>query len=63
MKFLINLLEAAGVVREKKTPWGVTIIYTNDVVVAVDSDFLEKTKESVNGKANNTKRDKQARKG
>ena len=62
MKFLINLLETAGVMREKKTPWGVTVIYTNDIVVAVDNDFLEKTKESANGKTNNTKRDRQTRK-
>lgn len=62
MKYLINLLEAADVVKEKKTPWGVTIIYTNDIVIAVGSDFLEKTKESANGKTNNTKRDRQARK-
>ena len=63
MKYFIDLLESGEITKEKKTPYGITLIITNELVVAVDSHFRDKIRESRYAKESDTKRDRSVDKG
>ena len=63
MKYFIDLLQGAGIIKEKKTPYGVTLIFTNELVVAIDNHFRDNIKESEDAKKSDTKRDRSVDKG
>ena len=56
---LLKYIVTRGRFKEKKTSWGSTLIVSNDIVVAVETQHLDKLKESRDGKEKNKTRDKQ----
>ena len=53
MKYFIDLIRSNRIVEQKKTSYGVTLVVTREMVIAIDTCFLKKIKELKNESKDN----------